>query len=348
VKPPCDVAVLGDGSMGTTLAHVVASAGRKARLWCRSASTAASINEGRRHDRMFPESELAPTLTATTSLEEAVRGAPLVICATPSQSFPDLGKRLRPLVTRDQVLLSATKGIDLRSLRRMSEILRDETKARAVGAISGPNITPEIMAGQLTAIVLASSDHEATAASARVLQTDRLRVYANDDLVGVELVGALKNVVAVAVGIATGLDLALNTRSLLMTRGIAEICHLAVKMGADARTFWGLGGIGDLYLTCTSPQSLNREVGVRLGRGDRLETILADLKEIPESVYTVRACRALGRARGLKLPITEATCRIFDGNLDAKDLEEMLAAGHELYDVDGDPHTLRASTLRVA
>jgi len=344
----CEVAVLGDGSMGTTLAQVVAASGRSARLWCRSGSTSSSINERRRHDRMFPNAELAPTLSATTDLEEAVRGAPLVICAVPSQSFHGLAKQLGPLVTRDQVLLSATKGIDLRSLRRMSELLQLETGARAVGAISGPNITPEIMAGQLTAIVLASSDHEATAASARVLQTDRLRVYANDDLVGVELVGALKNVVAVAVGIATGLDLALNTRSLLMTRGIAEICHLAVNMGADERTFWGLGGIGDLYLTCTSPQSMNREVGVRLGRGEKLATILGDMKEVPESVYTVRACRALARARGLMLPITEATCRIFEGDLDPADLEETLAGGHELYDIDSDPQTPRESTLRVA
>jgi glycerol-3-phosphate dehydrogenase (NAD(P)+) len=330
------VAVLGSGTMGTTLAHVVASGGRPCVLWSSNATTVQSVKERSRHDRFFVDRDLAPALEATGDLREAVDGAPLVISAVPSTSVRDLARRLGSIVTQEQTLFSATKGIELPSLSRLSEVLREETRAGVVGVISGPNITHEIMAGQLTGIVVASTSPSASESCARALELPKLRVYANDDLVGVELSGALKNVIAIAVGIATGLDLAVNTRSLLLTRAIAEIGHLVGALGGKPSTFFGLAGIADLYLTCTSPQSLNREIGIGLGRGGKLLDILSKLPEVPEGTHTARACQALARSHGLELPIAEATCSILDGTLPASALEASIAGPSASYDVDRD------------
>lgn len=327
------VAILGDGTMGTTLAIAAAAGDRSCVLWCQSAATARSINERRRHDRHFTDHDVAAPLRATTDLREAVQGASLVINATTSTSFRDTARALGSLVTSDQAVFSATKGFDLPSLSRLSSVLREETAAGAVGAISGPNITNEIMAGQLSALVVASTTAESTALCARKLRLPHLPVYTNDDLVGVELSGALKNVVAIAVGIATGLDLGVNARSILITRAIAEIRHLSLELGAKPNTFFGLAGIADLYLTTTSSRSLNWQIGLGLGKGSKLANILSALAETPEGINTVRACRALAYSRNLSLPICETTCSIVEGEVDVAALEATIA-GSAPYDID--------------
>lgn len=330
------VAVLGDGTMGTTLASVAAAGDRPCTLWCQTEEAARSVNERRRHNRHFTNHELIGPLRATTALEDAVNGASIILSAVSSTSFRDLAKRLGPLVSPAQAVFSATKGFDLGSLARLSTVLREETRATDVGAISGPNITHEIMAGNLSALVIASTSSQATAACARSLRLPHLPVYTSDDLVGLEMCGALKNVVAIAVGIATGLDLAVNTRAILFTRGISEITHLAVTFGGKADTFFGLSGIADLYLSTTSPQSLNWQIGVGLGKGQKLADILSGLAEVPEGINTVRACRALAKSCGVTLPIAEATFRILEGELEPSALEASIG-GYATYDIDGAP-----------
>jgi glycerol-3-phosphate dehydrogenase (NAD(P)+) len=322
--------------MGTTLAHVVASNGTPTTLWTQNTATLTSINERRRHDRMFTSVELAPRLRATASLEEAISGACLVIAAVRSAAFEDLAGRLGPQISSHQIVLSATKGFHLEPPMRMSELVRRATRASPVGTIAGPNITSEIMAGSFTSIVIATSDPSATATAAALLRGPRLHVYANDDLVGVESFAALKNVVAIAVGIATGLGLAVNTRSVVLARGIAEISELVDRLGGSRTTFWGLAGIADLFLTCTSGDSLNREVGVQLGAGRHLTDIVSSLPEVPEGIQSVRACQLLARANGLTLPIAKAVCDFVDGGISAREFESVIE-GHGAFEVDRTP-----------
>lgn len=316
------VAILGEGTMAIALGHLVASGGRRATLWC-SPSTVVSVNR-HRHERFFPGHMLADGLTATTDMAACVRGASLVINATPSASFRAVARLLGPLVTAGQVLLSATKGLEPSSYERLSTVLKAECAGSDVGAIAGPNITPEMMAGKLSAIVVATTSQDATNMCARLLERPHLRVHGNADLVGVELASSLKNVVAIAVGIAAGMNWATNTSSMLLTRGVAEIGHLAVALGGCWNSFFGLAGLADLYLSCTSTHSLNRRVGTELGQGRALADILAELTELPEGINTLRACDRLAESLALTLPVVAATRRILDGALSPAALEAAL------------------------
>jgi glycerol-3-phosphate dehydrogenase (NAD(P)+) len=329
--PGCDavtghVAVLGDGSMGTTLAETVARGDRRATLWCRSEAVARSIRDDRRNPHHFRDLQLSPALDATHRLDEAVDGASLVIVAVGSPRFRETARTLGAQRATPPAMLSATKGIDLSTLQRMSEVLAEETASRAVGTISGPNVTPDIMARQLTAIVIASPDPAVIAAGARALETPRLKVYGNEDLAGVEIAGVLKNVIAVAMGIATGIGSGSNARSFLFTRGLAEIRRLGMALGASPDTFYGLAGIGDLFLTSTSPDSLNYRVGIELGSGKSLPEILAGMPEVPEGISSTRGCCALARRAGVGMPIAEQTRRILDGEANPASLEDALAS----------------------
>ncbi len=317
------VSVVGDGSMGTTLAHVVASAGHRCALWCGDPETARAIGRDHRHPARA-QLELSPALVATASLEEAVAGASLVIVAVPSAGFRETGRRLGALVGPEQVLLSATKGIELRTLRCMSTLLQETTASEAIGAITGPNITPEIMAGQLTAILVASPSPVARELAARALGTPRLRVEVAEDLRSLELASVLKNVVAISVGVAAGRGMGFNALGLIFARGLAEIEALGVRLGADGGAFRGPAGIGDLFLTASSPQSLNRRLGIELGRGRTLDEVLAGLPEVPEGIGAVRACRLLARKLGMSLPLAETTAAILEGEQDAGALERVL------------------------
>jgi glycerol-3-phosphate dehydrogenase (NAD(P)+) len=309
--------------MGTTLAHVVAAAGRRATLWCRDPETARAIARDGRHPAR-PGHALSPALVATASLEEAVRGAPLVLVAVHSTEFAATARRLAPLVDGGQALLSATKGIELPSLRRMSDVLREEAGAGTVGAITGLNITPEIMAGQLSALLVASPSAEARALAARMLATPRLLVETTGDLRSAELASVLKNVAAIAVGIATGLEMGFNARGMVFARGLAEVESLGTALGAAPAAFHGIGGTGDLFLTAASPQSLNRRLGIELGQGRTLEEIVAALPEVPEGIGAVRACRLLADRAGMRLPLCRATAEIMDGEARTDALERAL------------------------
>jgi glycerol-3-phosphate dehydrogenase (NAD(P)+) len=328
-------AVLGEGSMGTTLAETVARGNRACTLWCRDAAVARAIRNDRRNPNHFPTQQLSAHLTATDDLAEAVHGAALVIVAVGSPRMRETTRALRPHVSSDHVFLSATKGIELSTLKRMSDVLAEDLATNAVGTISGPNVTPDIMAGQLTAIVIASRAPEVIALGTRALETPRLKVFGNDDLTGVELAGVLKNAIAVAMGIATGLDCPSNTRSFLFTRGLAEIRQLAMALGAKPDTFYGLAGIGDLFLTSTSPDSLNYRLGIELGRNKALTDILAGMPEVPEGINSTRGCCALAEQAGVTMPLATRTRQILDGEKSPSSIEEALASP-QMFGVDRD------------
>jgi glycerol-3-phosphate dehydrogenase (NAD(P)+) len=329
------VAVLGEGSMGTALAETVAQGGRPCFLWCRSEAVARKIAERRRNPNHFPNRQLSPYLTATSSLEEAVLGASLVIVAVGSPRFRETAAELAKVSSSDQAVLSATKGLELSTLKRMSELLSGELHTGAIGVISGPNITTDIMAGLPTGIVVASRVPEVVNLAAQALTTPRLRVYGNEDLDGVEIAGVLKNAIAIAMGIATGLEWSANARSYIFTRGLAEIRRLGLALGSRPETFYGLAGIGDLFLTSTSPDSLNYRVGIELARNRSLKDIIGGMSEVPEGINSTRGCCELARRAGIHVPLAGRTLQIIDGEASPSSLEEALV-GPQAYGVDHD------------
>ena len=329
------VAILGDGSMGIALAETVARGDRPCIVWCRTADAACEISSRRSHPKHFANRELSEHLVATHSLEEALRGASLVIVAVPSGEFRHTCTLLKQAVPGPPPALSATKGIELTGLKRMSEVLAEELQTEAVGAISGPNITPDVMDGQLTAIVIASNQPDVVKLGAVALHRPRLKVYANDDLIGVEFAGVFKNAIAVAMGIASGLDWPSNSRSFVLTRGLAEITALGIALGARDDTFYGLAGIGDLFLTSTSPHSLNYRLGIELGRNNALCEIVARMPEVPEGINSVRGCCALAERAGVAMPLANTTLDILEGRAAATTLEQALVSP-DAYGVDAD------------
>jgi glycerol-3-phosphate dehydrogenase (NAD(P)+) len=312
--------------MGTTLAETVARGDRRAVLWCRSEAVARAIRDDRRHPHHFSGVTLSPSLDATADLAAAVEGASLVIVAVGSPRVRETARALARIGSRPAALLSATKGLDLTTLQRMSEVLAEETGSASVGTISGPNVTPDIMARQITAVVIASPAPATIEEGRLALATPRLKVYGNADLTGVETAGVLKNAIAIAMGLATGLGSGSNARSYLFTRGLAEIRALGLALGAAPATFYGLAGIGDLFLTSTSPDSLNYRVGIELAAGRPLADIVAGMPEVPEGINSTRGCSALARRAGVVLPVAEQTRRILDGEALPASLEDALAS----------------------
>jgi glycerol-3-phosphate dehydrogenase (NAD(P)+) len=331
------VAVLGGGSWGTCLAHLAGQAGPEdVVLWMRDEGAVREVNEQRTNRRYLGEVRLAERVRATTDLREAVLGTRLVIVAVPSSAFRDVSAAAGEFVTGDQVLLSATKGLEPRTFARMSQVLAEETCARKVGAVSGPNLAKEIIAGQPAATVVASRFREAIVVGARLLHGPALRVYGNMDLKGVELAGALKNVIAIATGVAQGLGFGTNVRAMIITRGLAEVQRLGVKLGADPLTFSGLAGIGDLMATCSSELSRNFRVGLGLARGRSLDEITAELGEVAEGVNTTRVALALARSVDVALPITEGVGRLLDGGETPRQVLDDLMTRAARYEIDFD------------
>lgn len=331
------VAVIGGGSWGTTLAHLAAMAGdEEVVLWMRDAEAVREVNDHHRNRRYLGDVRLAKTVRATTELKDAVPGTRLVIVCVPSSAFREVAGAVGEFVTGDQVLLSATKGLEPKTFVRMSEVLAEETCARKVGAISGPNLAKEMIAGQPSATVVASRFREAIVVGARLLHSKVLRVYGNQDVKGVELAGALKNSIAIATGVAQGLGLGVNVRAMLITRGLAEVQRLGVRLGADPHTFSGLAGIGDLLATASSELSRNFRVGLGLAKGRDLGSILEELGEVAEGVNTTRVALELARTVDVPLPIIEGVGRLlFDGTTPASVLDDLMTRAAR-YEIDFD------------
>lgn len=320
---PLRCAVIGDGSMGTTLAHVIASGGHACALWCRTAEAADAINRDHAHPAR-PRHALDPRLRATASLEDAVAGVSLVLVAVHSTAFRETARALAPLLSPGVALVSSTKGVELRSLRLMSEVLAEEVPASAVGTIGGTNITPEIMAGQVSALVIASPSAEARAMAARALAAPHLVIETTADLRSVELVSLVKNVASIAVAIGAGAGMGYNAQGLVFARALAEIRTLGAALGIDPRVFDGVAGTGDIFLTASSPQSLNRALGIELGRGRRLDEIVPGLPEVPEGIGAVRATGQMARQAGLSLPLCAVAEQVLEGGTEPGALERAL------------------------
>ncbi|MXV90116.1 MAG: NAD(P)-dependent glycerol-3-phosphate dehydrogenase [Acidimicrobiia bacterium] len=292
------------------------SANAPTRLWCRRPEVAGEINARATNEQYLPGFALAPSLEADCDLAAAVTGAGIVAMAVPSHVFRGVLEELVPHLEPGVPVISLSKGLEQGSHRRMSEIVEELAPGHPVGVLTGPNLAREVLAGSPAAAVLAMND---VAAAERLVPTfarEHFRVYVGHDVVGCELGGALKNVVALAVGMAEGLGLADNSRAALITRGLAELTRLGVAMGGEPATFAGLAGLGDLLATCLSPQSRNHHVGVQLGRGRTLGEITAAMQQVAEGVKTARVVLELAAEHGLEMPITSELCAVLDGGRD--------------------------------
>ena len=302
-------AVLGSGNWGTVFAKVLVDAGNDVTLWSRSADVAQRINDEHLNPSYLPDIALPASLSATPDVGEALAGADLVAIAIPSQTLRESLTGWAPLLRADATLVSLMKGIELGTGARMSEVIADVTGAPddRIAVVSGPNLALEIAREQPTATVVACRDAERAAAVQRAVASAYFRPYTNTDVVGCELGGAVKNVIAVAVGIAHGYGLGENSKASLITRGLAETARLGAALGADALTFAGLAGLGDLVATCSSPLSRNRTFGERLGLGETLEQALeATHGQVAEGAKSCRSVLQLAQAHGVDVPITQA------------------------------------------
>ena len=310
---PESVAVIGAGAWGTALADLLASSGCDVRLWAREPEVVESFRDRRENSLYLEGVPLDRGLAVTGLLGTALAGAGAVVWVCPVQYSATLLADAAPLIPPDAIVVSASKGIEVQTLRRMDEIFAEVLpagQAHRLCVLSGPSFAREVAARMPTAVVVASRDRESRRRVQALFQTDRFRVYTNPDVVGVELGGALKNVIALAAGVASGLELGHNTVAALMTRGLAEIGRLGVALGASHATFAGLAGMGDLVLTCTGGLSRNRTVGVRLGRGETMKEIMAGARTVAEGVATVQAVHELARRLGVEMPVSAEVYRI--------------------------------------
>jgi glycerol-3-phosphate dehydrogenase (NAD(P)+) len=301
------VAVIGAGSWGTALAEVAARAGHEVRLWSRNAEVIRSINEAHVNSQYLKDAKLSDSVVATGEFFEAVTDAALAVLATPSHTTRTILTSIKPLLKSDALLVGAAKGIEIETGRRMSqlaqEILGSQILDRYV-CLTGPSFAKEVVSRHPTAVVAASCEPASSRIVQSALSFDNLRIYTNDDLVGAELGGAVKNVIAIASGMVAGLGFGSNSVAALITRGLAEMNRLALAQGAKPETMMGLAGLGDLVLTCTGSLSRNRYVGIELGRGRRLDEICGSMQEVAEGIKTTLAVKQMAERTGIEAPIT--------------------------------------------
>jgi len=305
-----EIAVIGAGAWGTGIAIVLGRKGTHGvRLWAHEADVCQSINDRRINEKFLPGRNIPGSVTATNDLAMALDGAHTIVSVMPSQHCRGLFERMHPLIPPQTRIVSATKGLEEGSLLRMTEVIAQVLKrdgGSAVGALSGPSFAQEVARGDPTAITVASQDAALLSTVQQEFSDPSFRVYTNSDVIGVELGGALKNIVAIAAGICDGLGLGHNSVAALITRGLAEMTRLVVACGGRAETMFGLAGLGDLVLTCTGGLSRNRSVGVELGRGRNLADIIAGMHGmVAEGVFTTTAAVGLAHARVVEMPITE-------------------------------------------
>jgi len=309
------IAVIGAGSWGTALAVIAARAGHTVRLWSRNELVTSSINEQRVNSRYLSATAIPDNVTATGDIESALQDASLVLLAVPSHAARETLIAMTSQLPEDAIIVNVAKGIEIESGKRISEIAKEVvTGTHPFVTLSGPSFAKEVVAGHPTAIVAASKDIFAARAVQNDLSFENLRIYTNADVVGTEIGGSVKNVMAIAAGMADGLGFGSNSVAALITRGLAEITRLARREGAQMETLMGLAGLGDLVLTCTGNLSRNRFVGEELGKGRTLAEITAELSEVAEGINTARAVKKLADRAGLEMPITnEVNAVLYDG-----------------------------------
>jgi len=319
------VAVIGAGSWGTALAIHLARSGHEVRLWAREPELVVAMREQRENTMFLPGFTLPEALQPCGAYAEALAGARLVLCAVPSHGTRLVLREAAPCIEPDAILISATKGLELHTLRRISEVITEELGGdRRVVVLSGPSFAAEVARQLPTAVCAASRDLEAAGLVQEEFRARYFRLYATDDVIGVEIGAALKNVIAIAAGVVEGLGIGHNSLAALVTRGLAEISRLASALGARRETLAGLSGLGDLVLTCTGSLSRNRKVGVELGRGRTLQEILGGMTMVAEGVKTTEAALALGARHGVELPIAEQMAEVLSGRKDPRTAVEDL------------------------
>jgi glycerol-3-phosphate dehydrogenase (NAD(P)+) len=321
-------AVLGAGSWGTTFAQVLCDAGTPAVLWCRRPELAAHIESTRTSPQYLPGVTLPASLRATADAATALSESDVVVLALPAQSLRQNLMGWRDLLPANALLVSLIKGIELGTGDRMSEVIAEVTGASEdrIAVISGPNLALEIAARQYCATVVACPDEAAASRLQQACHTSYFRAYTNPDVVGCELGGAVKNVIALAVGISIGMGLGDNTRAMLITRGLAEIARLGAVLGAEQHTFAGLAGLGDLVASCSSPLARNRSFGEKLGRGVPLAQVIASTTQTVEGVKSSQSVRQLARDHGVEMPITEVIAGVMHDGLAITDAVLLLAS----------------------
>ncbi|HXV86361.1 MAG TPA: NAD(P)H-dependent glycerol-3-phosphate dehydrogenase [Gemmatimonadales bacterium] len=305
-----NVAVVGAGSWGTTLADHLARLGHRVRIWAREAEVVDGINRAHLNPVFLPESPLPASLEASGDIRAVVTDAEMVVCVTPSHAMRRLAGEICAATSADPLVVSASKGLEPETLDTMTAVLQDVMPSSSIVALSGPSFAQEVYARQPTAVVAASEDAGAAERAQHTFSSPHFRVYTSSDVLGVQLGGALKNVIAIAAGILEGMGLGHNTRAALITRGLAEMIRLGEALGADPQTFAGLAGMGDLILTATGGLSRNRSLGVEIGRGRTAAEILAERRTVAEGVGTAQAAVELGRRAGVELPIAGEVARI--------------------------------------
>ncbi|CAD5263228.1 MULTISPECIES: NAD(P)H-dependent glycerol-3-phosphate dehydrogenase [Halomonadaceae] len=329
-----NVAVLGGGSFGTALASIAADNGARVRQWMRDETLVTQINQEHRNGRYLPHYAMNPAVEASTDLQAVLADAELVLIAIPSKAFRSVVQAAKAWLRPEQILVSTTKGIEQEGFLLMSQVLEQETGFSHIGVIAGPNLASEIADKQLTATVIASADPLTRTRVQQVLGCRYFRVYASDDRHGVELGGALKNIYAIAAGMAAALGMGENTRSMLMTRALAEMSRFAVAQGANPMTFLGLAGVGDLIVTCSSNLSRNYRVGYAMGEGRTLEEAVDALGQVAEGVNTVKLVCAKASEMGVYMPLAEGLNHVLFDGVPAQEMARTLMMGEQSSDVE--------------
>jgi glycerol-3-phosphate dehydrogenase (NAD(P)+) len=307
------IGVVGTATWGTTLAIISAREGHEVRILARSDEEAARLRLANENSRFLPGAPFPSTMSVTASAGEALGDSDLVIIAVPSSTLRNNARQIRDSIGAKAVVVSATKGLEIETGNRMSEVLQQElppANRASICALSGPNLAREIIQGKLSSTVVASPNEDASKMAQSILNSSVFRVYTNTDIVGVELGGALKNIIAISAGICDGLQFGDNTKAAIMTRGLAEIARLGVAAGADLITLAGLAGMGDLIASCSSTLSRNHYVGTELGKGRTLDQIQAGMQNVAEGVNTTAAARRMAVKLRVEMPITEATYQV--------------------------------------
>jgi glycerol-3-phosphate dehydrogenase (NAD(P)+) len=319
------VCVIGAGSWGTTVA-ALAAANTETRLWARRGDVADEINDRHTNARYLGDHQLPEGLRASNDLAEVVSGAQVVAMAVPSSGFRDVARQVALAVDSGVPVVSLSKGLERATLRRMSEVARECFAGHPVAVLSGPNLAREILVGHPAASVVACDDLHIARSLVEVFSRPTFRLYTNPDVVGCEIAGVVKNVIAIGAGIAQGFGFGDNAKATVITRGLAEMTRLGVALGARPETFAGLAGVGDLVATCASMQSRNTQVGIRLGKGERITDIEASMNMIAEGVHSSSLVVALARKHGVEMPIAERVAAVCDGTATAMEsLLELLS-----------------------
>lgn len=332
--PVLRVAVLGGGSFGTVLANLCAENGHATTLWLRDEAQLADMNASRENSRYLPGFSLVDALCFSSDLAATVSHADIIFVSIPSKAFRSVVQAAKPYFRAEQILVSTTKGIEKDSFTLMSEILREESGLKRIGVLSGPNLAKEIAARMLSGTVIASTSPEVRERVHQVLSSKYFRVFANTDIYGVELGGALKNIYAIAAGMTAALKLGENSRSMLLTRSLAEMSRFAVQLGANPLTFIGLAGVGDLIATCSSPLSRNYQVGFALGSGQSLEDIIEDMEQTAEGINTVQIVKHKADEFGVHMPIVSGLYEVIFNRRSLKDVMSDLMHSEQTSDVE--------------